>query len=274
MIRTRESIEGRGLDMSIPKIIHYCWFGGGEFTDLMKDCMKSWKEFCPDYQIIEWNESNVDLNECQYIKEAYERKRWAFVSDYIRNKAVYEYGGIYLDTDVMLVKSLDPLLEHQGGYAGWEEGAVNTGLGFGAEPHNEIVKEFLDIYKGRSFLREDGSEQYIISPALTMEVLRRHGLEDRDDIIQQVDGFTIYPREYFCPYDIRLEKMNKTPNTVSIHYYSASWYTEEQRIEHKKLVKKRRMEKRLGKTLYKIWLFFYNLFCDGGLKDFLKSKKD
>lgn len=257
--------------MSIPKIIHYCWFGGGEFSDLMKECMESWKIFCPDYEIIEWNESNVDLSKCPYAQEALVNKKWSYVSDYVRNYVIYTYGGIYLDTDVMLKKSLDPLLEHEA-YAGWEEGAVNTGLGFGAEKNNEIVKEFISDYFTLNFFCDDGSVNGIIQPELTTKVLLNHGMENRDDIIQQVDSFTIYPREYFCPYDIRIEKLKVTPNSYSIHYYSASWYTDEQKAEHKKLVKKRRMEKRLGKKLFKIWLFFYNLFCEGGLKGFFDNK--
>lgn len=257
--------------MSIPKIIHYCWFGGGELTDLMKRCIESWHEFCPDYEIIEWNESNSDLSKCLYAQEALKNKKWAFVSDYVRNYVIYEYGGIYFDTDVMLEKSLDPLLENKA-FAGWEEGAVATGLGFGAEKHNPIVKEFLETYYNLPAYNADGSFASVIIPALTNETLFAHGMENRDDIIQQVDSFTIYPREYFCPYDIRLEEMHRTENTISVHYYSASWYTEEQKAEHKKLVKKRRMEKRLGKKLYKVWLFFYNLFSEGGLKQFFQNK--
>ena len=256
--------------MSIPKIIHYCWFGGGEFTDLMKDCMKSWKEFCPDYEIIEWNESNVDLSKCKYAQEALKNHKWAFVSDYVRNKVVYEYGGIYFDTDVMLIKSLDPLLEHQA-FAGWEDGAVNTGLGFGAEKNNPIVKEFMETFQNLPCYDENGNFKYIIIPGLTNKTLSEHGMEFRDDIIQQVESFTVYPREYFCPYDIRLEKMHKTENTYSIHYYSASWYTDEQKKEHKKLVKKRRMEKRLGKRLFKIWNILYSFFFEGGLKSFINN---
>jgi len=256
--------------MSIPKIIHYCWFGGGEFSDLMKRCMESWHEFCPDYEIIEWNESNVDLSKCQYAQDALANKKWSYVTDYVRNYVVYEYGGIYLDTDVMLEKNLDPLLENQA-FAGWEEGAVNTGLGFGAEKRNVLVREFIEDYYHLNYFCEDGSINSIIQPRLTTNVLLRHGMQNRDNIIQQVDSFTIYPREYFCPYDIRLERMKKTKNTYSIHYYSASWYTEEQKLEHNKLVKKRRMEKLLGKRLYKLFLLFYNLFAEGGLKSFISS---
>ncbi|MCQ2479669.1 MAG: glycosyl transferase [Clostridia bacterium] len=257
--------------MSIPKVIHYCWFGGGEFSDMMKKCMESWKKFCPDYEIIEWNESNTDLSKCKYAQEALENKKWSYVSDYVRNYVIYEYGGIYLDTDVMLVKSLDPLLEHQA-YAGWEEGAVATGLGFGAEKHNPIVYEFIQDYYKLSYFCEDGSVNGLIQPELTTKVLLAHGMENRDDIIQQVESFTIYPREYFCPYDIRLEKMHKTKNTYSIHYYSASWYTEEQKQEHIRLVRQRRTQKLLGKRLYKVWAFLYGFFFEGGLKAYLSGK--
>ena len=259
--------------MSIPKVIHYCWYGGNDYPELTKACIESWKKFCPDYEIIEWNESNSDFSDCAYAMEAYEHKRWAFVTDYMRSKIIYENGGIYLDTDVMLVKNLDSLLEHKA-FAGWEEGGVNTGLGFGAEKGNPIVKEFMDDYRGRSFIGDDGEVNYIIVPALTTETFRKHGMQNRDDIIQQIDSFTIFPREYFCPLDIRIDKMNITENTYSIHYYSASWYDEEQKKARATLTKKRKMQKLLGDRLFKVWDFGYNFFCQGGLKDFLKSRSN
>lgn len=257
--------------MSIPKVIHYCWYGGGEFNDLMKSCINSWKEFCPDYEIIEWNETNSNFDDNKYAKAAYDAGKWAFVSDYMRNKIIYENGGIYLDTDVMLLKSLDPLLEHKA-YIGWEEGSVNTGLGFGAEKQNPIVKEFMDYYNDMDFWIAPGVINKIIEPTVVKSILINHGMEDRDDIIQQVDSFTVYPREYFCPLDIRINKLKKTPNSYSVHYYTATWYTEEQKAEHLVLVKKRRMKKLLGKHLYRIWEFLYLFFCQGGLNSFINIR--
>jgi mannosyltransferase OCH1-like enzyme len=126
----------------------------------------------------------------------------------MRNKIIYENGGIYLDANVILLKSLDPLLEHKA-YIGWEEGSVNTGLGFGAEKQNPIVKEFMDYYNDMEFWIAPGVINKIIEPTVVKSILINHGMEDRDDIIQQVDSFTVYPREYFCPLDIRINKLKK-----------------------------------------------------------------
>ena len=131
----------------IPKVIHYCWFGGKKIPLEFRRYMKSWRKFCPDYEIREWNESNFDVFAHPFTKSAYEAKAWAFVSDYARLKVVYEHGGIYLDTDVELLKSFDELLMEQG-FAGMERpGVVALGLGFGAEPKHPLIKEFMEYYE-------------------------------------------------------------------------------------------------------------------------------
>jgi len=146
----------------IPKVIHYCWFGGNEKSKLIKKCIDSWKKYCPDYEIKEWNESNFDIEINNYVKEAYEAKKWAFVSDYARLWIVYNYGGIYLDTDVELIKSLDNLLNYKA-YFGSEDGKlINTGLGFGAIKDNEFVKKIKDDYEYIHFIKDDGT--YDITP--------------------------------------------------------------------------------------------------------------
>ena len=117
----------------IPKKIHYCWFGGNPLPELAIKCLESWKKYCPDYEIIEWNETNFNLDSCEYVREAYQAKKWAFVSDYARLKVVYDNGGIYLDTDVELIKSLDRLLKNKSFFGTETTGVVATGLGFGAE---------------------------------------------------------------------------------------------------------------------------------------------
>ena len=126
----------------LPKKIHYCWFGGNELPDLAIKCIESWKKYCPDYEIIEWNETNFDLECCDFVKEAYKAKKWAFVSDYARLKVVYDNGGIYLDTDVELVKSLDILLQEKCYFGEETTGYVATGLGFGAENGNRTSDFF------------------------------------------------------------------------------------------------------------------------------------
>ena len=145
-------------EQKIPKIIHYCWFGGNPFPELAQKCIASWKKFCPDYEIKEWNESNYDVTKNQYMREAFENKQWAFVSDYARLDIIYENGGIYLDTDVELLKPLDDLLILTG-FMGFEENKklCATGLGFGAVPKLPIIKEMRDDYDNIIFIKEDGS---------------------------------------------------------------------------------------------------------------------
>ena len=130
--------------MSIPKVIHYCWFGKGEMPKLAKKCIRSWKKYCPDYEIICWNEDNFDLSQNRYMREAYEAGKWAFVSDFARLKIIYENGGIYLDTDVEIIKPIDDLTVNRGFMGFDEKGIVATGLGFGAEKGNEIIGEFFN----------------------------------------------------------------------------------------------------------------------------------
>lgn len=213
----------------IPKIIHYCWFGRNPKPRLAKRCIKSWKKYCTDYEIIEWNEDTYDLSKAPlYVQQAYEAKKWAFVTDYVRLQVVYENGGIYLDTDVELVKSLDPLLTNQA-YFGFEtEEYVATGLGFGAVQGMPILKELMEDYQNRPFVLENGSFDLTPCPVLNTEVFVRHGLR-QDNSMQLLDGSVrILPTEYFRPKEYAPNKVNMTENTYSIHWYGGSW-TEEPR---------------------------------------------
>ena len=158
----------------IPKKIHYFWIGGKSMPEKNKTCVESWKKFCPDYEIIEWNESNYDFSECTYMAQAYEAELWGFVPDYARLDIICREGGIYLDTDVELLKSLDDLLSCKA-FMGFENRkSVAPGLGFGAEPGNEILKQMRDLYHSFSFYNENGTPN--IAPSLlrykTSEILR------------------------------------------------------------------------------------------------------
>lgn len=257
--------------MSIPKIIHYCWFGGNEFSQMEKDCIESWKRFCPDYEIIEWNESNVDLSRCKFAQDALMDKKWAFVSDYVRTVVVYEYGGIYLDTDVKVVKNLNSLLELEA-FAGFEdEWTVATGLGFGAKKHNPIVREFMEYYEAADYYDENGNFKLLLAPAVSTEVLVRHGLELYNNNVQQVESFTIFPTDYFAPLDIKLNKIKMTENTYSIHLYSASWYTEEQKKQRVVDRRRRKLQRILGKRLYRVWEIIRCFLFEGGFQSIIKS---
>ena len=216
----------KGFKMSIPKIIHYCWFGGNELPDNVIKCIKSWEKYCPDYQIIRWDESNYDYKKVSFTAEAYSVKKWAFVSDVARLDIISKYGGIYLDTDVELVKSLDPFLVNCA-FMAFEQGRnVATGLGFGAEKGNKIIIQNLDLYKNLHFINSDGTYNLKPCPQYTTELLISLGLH-KEDTLQVIDNMKIYPSEYFCPMLLSRGKAEITNNTVSIHHYDGTWTTDE-----------------------------------------------
>lgn len=212
----------------IPKIIHYCWFGGAPLSPMAKKCIDSWKKYCPDYEIIEWNESNADVSINKFTKEAYDARSWGFATDYLRLWIIYNYGGVYLDTDVELVKSLDPVLEN-GPFIGFESGSSQTGLylalglGFGAEKGNELIKKHMEIYDTLSFVNDDGSYNKLPSPHYTTDVFMEYGLDRHKNAVQNVGGFTVYPTDYFCPIDTATNKLEITENTYAIHHFAGSW---------------------------------------------------
>ncbi len=212
----------------IPKTIHYCWFGGNPLPELAQKCIASWRKFCPDCEIVEWNESNFDVQCCDYVKEAYEAKKWAFVSDYARFKILYEHGGLYFDTDVEVVRPLDDIVAG-GSFLGREEGMdVNPGLGMGATPREAFYKELLDGYADRHFFTADGNFDFTTIVEYTTDHLIKYGLQNSNDI-QKVRDILIYPKEYFCPMDYQTGELNVTENTCSIHHFTASWYDDSQR---------------------------------------------
>lgn len=214
-----KDIKGENM---IPKVIHYCWFGGNPLPDLAKKCIASWKKYFPDYEIKEWNESNFDLNCCDYVREAYEQKKWAFVSDYARFWILYHYGGLYFDTDVEVIKDMSNIVA-QGAFMGCETpDKCAPGLGLGATPGLSLYKEILNLYKQTHFKREDDKLPTVVD-YMTL-ILINHGWKGKNNITQ-VDNIFIYPPEYFCPYNYTTGEWNITENTVSIHHYAATWHT-------------------------------------------------
>lgn len=238
--------------MSIPKVIHYCWFGNGELSPLTKKCIKSWKKYCPDYEIICWNEANFDLSQNRYMREAYEAGKWAFVSDYARLKIVYEQGGIYLDTDVELIKPLDTLLEGKGFMGFDEKGIVATGLGFGAEKGSPIIGEFLKDYEDIAFVLPDGSYDLTPCPDRNTATLQRLGM-DVKDTKQMFMDMLFLPKEYLCPMDYYTGKKEITENTYSIHHYCASWTSAvtKRTTRMKRIIGVKMYNKLYGKFLHK-----------------------
>lgn len=208
----------------IPKVIHYCWFGGKPMSALQKKCLKSWQKYAPEYELKLWNEENTDLQNCDYVREAYEAGKYAFVSDYARFKILYEQGGIYLDTDVELVRPLREL--QQGGcfMACEEPGIVAPGLIIGAPAGDPLMKELLDGYMDKHFLLEDGMTDLTTVVDYATGILQKHGLQEQDEA-QVLDGVTIYPPRYFCPRSMTTGKVEITKDTFSVHHYAASWET-------------------------------------------------
>lgn len=214
----------------IPKKIHYCWFGRNTLPESALKCIASWRKFFPDYEIIEWNEDNFDVNMIPYTAQAYKAKKYAFVSDYARFKILYEQGGLYFDTDVEVIKSMIDIVE-RGPFMGFEinpgtdrkYGAVSPGLGIGAVKGLDLYKSILDYYAQLSFLRPDGS--YNTTDAVVNITTRELVKSQLKNIsgIQEVSGITIYPADYFNPFNDVTGRLNKTPNTRTIHWFTKTW---------------------------------------------------
>lgn len=211
----------------IEKTIHYCWFGGNPLPKLAIKCIESWQKFCPDYKIVEWNENNFDINICPYVAEAYERKKWAFITDFVRLYVLYHYGGVYMDTDVEVLSSLDPFLTDKG-FSGFEnEYSVPTGI-MAAEKGNEFIFDLLSDYDGRHFILPDGQSDLTTNTQAITELALKQGLILNNEK-QTVKDFTFYPRDYFCPKDSRTLKVHLTKNSVTIHHFNGSWENQSER---------------------------------------------
>ena len=216
----------------IPKTIHYCWFGRNPLPELAMKCIESWKKFLPCYEIKEWNEDNYDVRKIPYISEAYDAKKYAFVSDYARFDILYQYGGIYFDTDVEVIKDMSPIIE-QGAFAGVERaGALNAGLGIAGPAAMPIYRDVLDSYQQEHFNNPDGTYNLRTVVDRVSEIFYKHGFV-KENMVQDVAGVRVYPVEYFCPMSYSTGKLNITKNTYTIHHYSASWINKKGMHEYK-----------------------------------------
>ena len=220
----------------IPKVIHYCWFGRNPLPQLAVKCIESWKKYLPEYEIKEWNEDNFDVNMIPYTREAYEAKKYAFVSDYARFWILYNYGGLYFDTDVEVIKPMDDIIA-RGPFMGCEKDASDTsvasvapGLGLGVNPGLGLYKELLDLYATLHFKNEDGSLNLKTIVEYTTEMLCNYGLKQVNDI-QECAGVWIYPKDFFCPKDYETKKISLTDNTVAIHHFDGSWHSKSDKIK-------------------------------------------
>lgn len=206
----------------IPKIIHYCWFGGNPLPEEVKKYMATWKKYCPDYEIWEWNERNFDINQNAYCREAYEAKKWAFVTDYVRLKVLHDYGGIYMDTDVEVCKALDPFLKYSA-FSGFEtENKIPTGT-LGAQKEEEWIKYLLSYYETKHFTLN--GKMNLTTNVLTISRMTKEKYGIKLDNTFQIFGENnaIFPFDYFCAKDMMDGKLKQTANTYTIHHFSGSW---------------------------------------------------
>jgi hypothetical protein len=213
----------------IEKKIHYVWMGKGKKSELILNCIKSWKKNLSDYEIIEWNEENFDITSNKYVFEAYQNKKWAFVSDYVRLYALYNYGGIYLDTDMEILKPIDHFLQHRA-FSGFEsKDYIPTGI-MGAEKAHPWIKDLLQYYENKSFIKSDGS--FDLTPNvdnITKITIENYGLRLNNKHQKLKDDLYLYPKEFFCPSDygdsLKQKQKKLTLNSHSIHHYNGSWLT-------------------------------------------------
>lgn len=215
----------------IPKKIHYCWFGRGQMPELAIKCIDSWKKHLPNYEIIEWNEDNFDINSNKYVKEAYEAKKYAFVSDYVRLYALYNHGGIYMDTDIEVLQPLDKFLEHKLFMGNEREDIIQTGL-IGSEKEMEIIKDMMYYYSDKRFILENGRLNTLPNPKIiTPIIIRRYDWKEKDELQVLEKDVVIYPIEYFCAKSFETGQLHITNNTYTVHHFSGSWHTKSDKIK-------------------------------------------
>ena len=236
--------RGKMAEQSIPKIIHFCWFGGKEKPSKVQKCIDSWHKYLSDYEFMEWNESNFDVNSNEYVKQAYQEKKFAYVSDYARIKALYQYGGIYMDTDVMVYKSFNDLLDNKCILGFEEENYIATSF-MAFEKGHSLVKEFIDLYKNISFYDQNGKIIAGTNVEKLTKMLLKKGFVQQNYYQELENGIRIYPKEYFSPYDYINCCYEITENSYCVHHFAVSWMPKSEQL--KKVIKKR-LVKVLGKN--------------------------
>jgi hypothetical protein len=224
----------------IPKIIHYCWFGRGKMPPLADRCIDSWKKWLPGYELKLWNEDNFDLNDNPYVQEAYDAKKYAFVTDYARLKILQEEGGIYMDIDVEVIKSLDPFLDLPA-FTGFEDDRyVPTGI-MASEKQGEWVREQIGYYRDRHFILPDGSFDMTTNTRIISGIMEANGFLLNNTYQVYRDCMHVFPNDYFCP--LKFGKMLVTENTYCLHHFASTWNP------NKRKLKKLFLKKILGGNL-------------------------
>ena len=262
----------------IPKVIHFCWFGKGEYSEKVSKCIESWKRMLPDYKIKMWSEDNFDIEVCSYVQEAYENKKYAFVSDYARLYALYSEGGIYLDTDVEVLKSWDSFLDNKAfAFFAKDPHSLCTFV-LGAQKGHPWMKEIMKYYEGRNFVKKDGS--FDMTPNVCIGEVASNLYHFEPNGAEQMLGteLRVYPYEFVGGHDFSTGKVAITSNTHCVHWNEASWWTEEKRKEWKKIQKlKKLFGEKLGEVIYRglkrlkrgIWVL-----KDEGIGSLLKKIKN
>lgn len=263
------------MERKIPQVIHYCWFGGSKLSDEAVKCMDSWKKFFPGYQIQRWDESNFDCESCNYVKEAYQAGKYAFVSDYARFWILYHYGGLYFDTDVLIIKPFDDIIA-KGAFMGCEStGACAPGLGLGFPPKDIFLRSLLSYYSKIHYTKPNGLHSDLTVADITTMLLKKRGFQQSGKI-EKISGILIYPSEYFCPVDFRTGRMKITDHTHSIHYYSASWLTKrEKRWKRLEQCMRRMCGSRVSEKIFDhpLWVLF-RLVHNRGCREVVKRLKE
>lgn len=230
----------------IPKIIHYCWFGYRPKSRLIEKCIASWRKYLPDWKIIEWNESNYNVNKNGYISEAYKQKKWAFVVDYARFDILNRYGGIFFDTDVELLKQIpDDILKNRA-FTGFEsDKTINPGLVFASEKEHPILYQIMSVYEKKKFGEKiDGRLENIVD--IVTDIMEKNSLK-KNNTFQIIEGIAIYPKEFFCCFNHEIQAFEVKEETISIHHYVASWSPWYRRLYFKTI---KVVAKVLGKECY------------------------
>lgn len=251
----------------IPKVIHYCWLSGEKFPALIQKCIDSWKEKLPDYEIKCWNTENFDVNICQYTKEAFQEKKYAFVSDYVRLYALYNEGGIYLDSDIEVFKKFDDLLDNPS-FTCFENNHTVAAWIFGSVKGNPLFKQFLDYYIGKSFILPNGKYDLTPNPLPITCICQKEGLI-LNGKQQKLKDIMIYPKEYFCPYDKATEQLNITENTYAIHYFNGAWIPESKK---KIVVKRKNIVRKYGKIIGYLY-YGFNVWKVEGVRQLIRETR-
>jgi mannosyltransferase OCH1-like enzyme len=255
----------------IPHTIHYCWFGSVLLPKFAQKCVASWKKYCPGYTFMLWNEANFDINTVPFTAQVAKTKKWGFIVDYIRAWAVFNFGGIYLDADVELLKPFDETMLENKCFSGFENDKyIAPGLIFAGEKSSVIAKELLDFYSTYRFIKENGELNLTPSPQIFTNILLKYGLK-QNNTYQNLGMFTAYPTKYFCPLSYKTGKLIITENTYSIHHYEGSWLSIIEK-EYKEIIYK--LKKYFGENIFTniLTLFIYLIIRikDKGFKKTIK----